>query len=136
MSVPATTWHVTHPGAVDGDTVRAYLTREEWIGGGFAQTVYSARQADDGTPLPATVSLRLVTLDTPERGQPGYREASDDVRAWLAAHPGPLLVDTYESGGFERLLADVYPEGQRGETLSQAMLQLGWEPWVPPSSRR
>lgn len=135
MTVPATTWFVAHPRAGDGDNVWAYLTREEWIGGGFAHTVYSSKQAPDGTPLPATASLRLVTLDAPERGDPGYREAGADVRLWLAEHPGPLMADTYETAGFDRLLADIYPEGDRASTLSQHMLRIGWDPWIPPSAR-
>lgn len=31
------------------------------------------------------VRCRLVRVDTPERGEPGFREAGDFVRAWLAA---------------------------------------------------
>jgi len=78
------------------------------------------------------VHLRLVTLDTPERGEDGWAKARSDVMLWLAQWPVVALrVDTYGDGGFGRLLADVYPVGRRSETLSQHMLQLGWLPWVP-----
>jgi endonuclease YncB( thermonuclease family) len=126
VTVKATTWRLLHPRAIDGDSLRGYLTRDEWLAAGFAHTIFSAEQTEDGIPVADTQLLRLVVVDTPERGEPGYVQGRLDVRDWLAAHPGPLCVDTYESAGWDRLLADVYPEGDRGDTLTQWLLQLGW----------
>ncbi len=129
-----TTWRLSHPRAVDGDSLRGHLAREEHIGSGFAALIFSASLQDDGSTVPATALLRLVIIDTPERGDPRWREARDEAAAWLAAHPD-LSVDTYESAGMDRLLADVYPTGRRGDTLTQHLLRAGWDPWVPPERR-
>ncbi len=124
LVIPGTTWCLTHPRAVDGDTIRGTLRRTEYLAGGFAHDVYSARWVD-GAWMPWTTSMRLIVVDTPERGEPGYVEASQDVARWLALHP-ELEVETYETAGWDRLLADVYPVGDRGGTLTQHLLQLGW----------
>ena len=132
-TVHPTTWTLLHPRAVGGDSLRGYLVRDEWLAAGFAHTVYSAEQRGDGTVVSATQLLRLIIIDTPERGEKDYRTATEDVRAWLLAHPETLMVDTYESAKWDRLLADVYPVEDRGDTLTQHLLRLGWPVYVPPT---
>lgn len=105
---------------IDGDTVRLRLSFDEPIAMGLRHTVY--------TSDPKGLSVRLVNLDTPERGQPGYVEARADVMTWLDDHV--VRCETYESGGFDRLLGDIYEIGNRGNTLTQWMLQQGWDPWI------
>lgn len=115
-------WAFTTASVTDGDTVRAHLTREVGVVNGWALTVHSTD--------PKGVRLRLVILDTPERGQVGYSEAKAHVLEWLQAHTGRLRCETYQAGGFDRLLADIYVDGERGNTLTQYMLQMGWDPYV------
>lgn len=113
---------------IDGDTVR--LVRRRWgtpqpLAEGLAVsfTVYDTE--------PDGKSIRLVNLDTPERGQPGYQIAREDLMDWLKQWDGLLRVITYPGGGFDRLLGDVYVEGDIGNTATQHMLrEKGWPPYV------
>ena len=78
-----------------------------------------------------SMKVRLVTLDTPERGEVGWPEARADVAYWLSVG-GPLRVETYGRDAFGRHLGDVYVTGDRGDTLTQHMLTVGgWEAWDP-----
>lgn len=76
--------------------------------------------------------VRLVTLDTPERGEVGWAEARGHVEQWLARYgAGGLEVETYGRDSLGRWLGDVYPVGERTSTLTQWMLRDGgWPPWV------
>ncbi len=93
---------------VDGDTLDLTLTRD--IGFHLATT--------------ATIRVRLVTVDTPERGQPGWAEASRFVHAWIMASVG-LRAETYKTDSFGRWLADLYRADDRSDTLTQALLRTG-----------
>jgi endonuclease YncB( thermonuclease family) len=109
----------------DGDTLR--LVRERTID--FADdyvTVIRDRDEVKGVPI------RLVTLDTPERGQPGWGDAKADLTDWVFQHAHELMVTTYgETGGFDRYLGDLWVAGDRGNTASQHMLRdKGWPPYV------
>ena len=74
--------------------------------------------------------LRLVTVDTPERGETGWAQAREDTAAWLSVRPR-LQVETYGPDNFGRLLADVYVQGDRSQTLSQYLMRdKGWLPYV------
>lgn len=93
----------THPGAgpydyrvvevlrvVDGDTVDLEL--------------------DLGFHLSAALRFRVLGVDTPERGQPGYLEATRYVEEWLAgAFEAGYEVRAYtrKADAFGRWLADV-----------------------------
>lgn len=44
--------------------------------------------ADLGFGVAATVSVRLLGVDTPERGKEGYAEATEFTRTWLANAEG------------------------------------------------
>jgi len=131
--IPATTWRLGYVRDVDGDTIRAVLQRHVPLAPGYVDTITSGHVDEHGEMVPDTVSLRLIILDTPERGRVGYREATAQAAAWLLEHADGLMADTYESGGWDRLLADVYPIGKRGETLTQHMLQAGWDIYWPRS---
>ena len=56
-------------------------------------------------------TIRLITCNTPERGQPGYQEAKDAVNRW--APPGlTVSVTTYKDDNWDRYLGDVItPDG-------------------------
>lgn len=111
-----TTWDVTEVERVtDGDSVRLWRAREIELDG----RRYGLSDLD-------SVPIRLVWLDTPERGEVGYREARDDVLAWLERKRGaPLTVTCYESAGWDRLLGDVRADD--GTSLSAwLMIECGW----------
>ena len=119
MTIPgALDWHATLVSVTDGDTARLHLERPALVVAGFEVVLRSA--GDKGTPI------RLVTLDTPERGQPGYAEARWDLKLWAEEHEDELRVETYESAGWDRLLGDLYVAGDRGNTATQHLLRLGW----------
>ena len=60
-----------------------------------------------GTPPEERV--RVLAVDTPERGQPGYTEATVFTRQWLAKGPFDLVACKRDS--FGRLLADISRDG-------------------------
>lgn len=128
--------------AVDGDTVRLHrrrVTAEQVSSDDVGALVCSDWRVrvveDDVLELPGGIAARLVNLDTPERGQPGYREATADLLEWCADHAGEVRCVTYDTGGgFDRLLVDLYVladlyEGQRS-SASEFMLRRGWAPYV------
>jgi endonuclease YncB( thermonuclease family) len=112
----------------DGDTVRLMRSRILGVSDGL-ETLQ--RDTD-----PKGVAIRLVNLDTPERGEAGYELARSDLFRWLytqdAFHSGGnLRVITYPGGGFDRLLGDIYVNGDIGSTASQHMLRnKNWPPYV------
>lgn len=125
MTVPiGTDWAVQHVvRVIDGDSVRVVRRRTSPIADGLDCDVYDTD--------PDGVALRLITLDTPERGEPGYSEAAADVADWLHEYRDRLRVETWPGGGFDRLLADIYVHGDRSNTLSQHMLRdRDWLPYV------
>lgn len=111
-----TTWDVLKVERVtDGDSVRLLRARVVELDG----RRYRLSDVD-------SVPIRLVWLDTPERGEVGYREARAHVLEWLTrlADP-PLTVTCYESAGWDRLLGDVHAAD--GSSLSQwLMVDRGW----------
>lgn len=78
--------------------------------------------------------VRLLWLNTPERGQPRWREARADLQAWVTGHlKDHLRVDDYgveARGG--RMLGDLYYTDTEGvhHSASQHMLTLGWLPYI------
>lgn len=117
-----TTWEVDEIVKVtDGDTLRLVRSRIIELDGND----YLLADANHrGVPI------RLTWVDTPERGQPGYTQARDDLITWtetIAAQP--LRVICYESGGFDRLLGDLIDAD--GHSASQwLMTERGWPPYV------
>ena len=64
--------------------------------------------------------LRLLDYDTPERGEPGFREASDQLATLLAAGDGRLTVSTVRQDSFGRWLSRVTCAGV---DINEAMRQ-------------
>ncbi len=83
----------------DGDTIRVTLNGEEEI-------------------------VRYVGIDTPERGQPGYRAATEANRALLADGSLYLVPDVTNRDNFGRLLRYIYTAD--GTFINQQMLAQGW----------
>jgi micrococcal nuclease len=91
--------------AVDGDTV------DVEVDGGFGN-----RRVE---------RLRLLGVDTPERGQPGYREATEHVACWLGSDSDwPLLIETEKSDAFGRYLALVW-RASDGQCLNDDLIESG-----------
>lgn len=117
---------------VDGDTVEMSGMRSE-------TTV--AVQESFGMEVTTTTTIttrktdtyRLTIVDTPERGQPGYREATDYCNKVLP--PGTyieFITHGVDDGGWGRTLADVLIPGEGTTTMSSLLLRDGfakvWEP--------
>ena len=63
-------WKMYLVSVTDGDTIRARISRDFVINHDLALTMYSTNSK--GT------AIRLIILDTPERGQAGHKEAKED----------------------------------------------------------
>lgn len=64
--------------------------------------------------------MRVLGIDTPERGEPGYREATMFARDWLASEPFQLVACQRDKYG--RLLGSVTRNGESfGDQLKSAM---------------
>lgn len=82
---------------------------------------------DLGFHLSAAMRFRLLGVDTPERGQPGWAEATAYVQAWCDEHSGNLRVRTHKADSFGRWLADLYwwDSANGARSLSAALLLSG-----------
>lgn len=90
-TTPSYTYRATVVRWVDGDTV--------WL------------TVDLGFRLTTTNDFRLYGIDTPERGQPGYAEATARATA-LAPAGSTVLVTTYKNPDkYGRWLAEVFAGG-------------------------
>ena len=70
--------------------------------------------------VPPETRIRVLGVDTPERGEPGYAEAGAFTRAWLAQ--GPFTVTTCERDSLLRRLAWI-ERGSNG--LHTALIDSG-----------
>ena len=68
----------------------------------------------------ALVHVRVLYVDTPERGQLNYKEASVFTHDWLVAHMDNLRGTSVERDEFGRWLSVIY-DAVSGETLAQAL---------------
>lgn len=127
-----TAWRVDAVLSVtDGDTVRLLRSRPVSIDGRHY------RLADDPERSPRGIAVRLLWVDTPERGDhPGWETARADLAAWLgrARTLGPITALCYESGGWDRIMADLIDAD--GGSASQWLMNSGrggrgWPPYVP-----
>jgi endonuclease YncB( thermonuclease family) len=125
MTTP-TIWNVDRVvRVVDGDSLRVVRSRTAQLGDGW----FNIRDHDifDGVPI------RLLWVNTPERGQPGYTEARADLQGWIAARTAPdaypsLRVVVHYPDAFGRLLADLIDAD--GNSASQwLMIERGWPPY-------
>jgi endonuclease YncB( thermonuclease family) len=125
--VTVTVWQVDRiVRVIDGDSLRVVRSRLAQLGDDW----FHLRDADpfDGVPV------RLLWVDTPERGRPGYVEARDDLQAWIAerstsnAVGGGLRLVCHYRDAFGRLLADL--QDVEGNSASQwLMAERGWPPY-------
>ncbi|MDR2967323.1 MAG: thermonuclease family protein [Methanobacteriaceae archaeon] len=77
--------------------------------------------------------VRLVGIDTPERGQPGYEEATNYVKSKCLGKTVYLDIDNAEpKDKYGRTLAIVYVDGIN---INQELLKLGYAKvlYIPPS---
>jgi micrococcal nuclease len=71
--------------------------------------------------------LRFLCINTPERGEPGFKEATEALKILLG--DGPVRIE-YEDPGvvkrdnFGRLL--VYVFNERGQNVNVELVRLGW----------
>lgn len=96
---------------VDGDTVHVIRSCGMQLGDDWFDVA-------DIKPKP----IRLVWVDTPERGKPGYREATEDLEEWIA-HAESIRVICYESAGWDRTLGDLIDAD--GNSASQYLMTQG-----------
>lgn len=87
---------------VDGDTVDLKLGKD--IGFYVSAT--------------ATVRVRLLNVDTPERGDPLWDDAKDYTTEWLRHHQLAARASTHKSDSFGRWLAYIYVPQEDGTVFS------------------
>ncbi len=97
--------------AVDGDTVDLLV--------------------DLGFKIYAKIRVRVVGVDTPERGEDGYREATEFVERWFEQHEGECHIETEKTGKYGRWLAKILPPGEVDGDLSLNQALLDSEMGVP-----
>jgi micrococcal nuclease len=93
--------HVTLDRVIDGDTLDVII--------------------DVGFRFTTRQRLRLLELDTPERGEPLWREATEQLRALVTNQP--LTVTTVKQDSFGRWLAHVEVNGQDVSALMRDWLR-------------
>lgn len=79
------------------------------------------------------VRVRVLGVDTPERGEDGWAEATQFVKDWFWSHSAVLFVQTVkDKDKYGRILANISAEpvvaragGPVRDTLSQALLDAG-----------
>ncbi len=103
------TYRATLVRAVDGDTIDVTV--------------------DLGFRLRIELRLRLVGVDTPERGHPDYARATAMLREHLDGKPLMLRTHKDRTGKYGRYLATVYIVGE-DESVNAKMARAGW-PYVP-----
>lgn len=80
---------------------------------------------DVGFYLRAVVRVRVLGVDTPERGQAGWAEATAFTSQWLAARGGRLRATTTKTDSFGRWLADIYVPGPPVQHLATDLIAAG-----------
>lgn len=70
--------------------------------------------------------VRMLQIDTPERGDPLYAEAGAALAAMVAGRSVELELGPERRDDHGRLLAYVFAEG---ENLNLAMIRAGWSPY-------
>ncbi len=84
-------------------------------------------ELDLGFYLSGALRFRLLDVDTPERGQPGWAEATDFVQAWLdqaAAERVQVWAATAKADSFGRWLAVVY-RADDAVSLNRRIIESG-----------
>ena len=71
--------------------------------------------------VPNVVKIRVKDAETPERGQEGYKEATEFTREWLQR--GPFRVVTCGQPTFDRVVGIVMRDGK---TLAEELKEAGY----------
>lgn len=79
---------------------------------------------DVGFRMTTVQRIRLLGVNTPERGEEGYIAAGELVKGWCDDRAGRLRIRTEKSDSFGRWLGDVYEPD--GGNLSSALLAAGF----------
>lgn len=116
-------WNVlTISRVVDGDTVRLIRSRVVGIVDGLRI------EATDVEP----VAVRLIHVDTPERGEVGWADAKRDLETWINAQRvsgGVLTLLEAGRDNFGRLLGDL--KTRDGYSASLHLIRdKGWPTWM------
>lgn len=96
--------NITVVRAVDGDTVEIIV-----------DTGFKSRYQDN---------FRLTGIDTPERGQDGFHEATNRLLALLIANAGDLEIETVKRDKYGRWLAEIRI-ASTGHSINQQMVTEG-----------
>lgn len=93
--------------AVDGDTVDVTV--------------------DMGFRVYQTMRMRLYGIDTPERGEPGYTEATQFVSHWFADTPMQVVMTQKDkSDSFGRYLGTFYNSDNYDDCLNDQLIAAGY----------
>lgn len=90
---------------IDGDTVRL--------------------KVDVGFRMVYEDNFRLEGIDTPERGQEGFTEASDRMKEWLLAEGNNVRVEVTKRDKYGRYLAKL-SSITSGEIVNEVMVTEGY----------
>lgn len=86
---------------------------------------------DHGMRVYSEQRVRILGVDTPERGQENYREASEFTRSKLEGKD--IIIQTYKGDSFGRYLANVYYlEDNIYKKLSEELINKGL---IKPNSK-
>jgi len=96
------TYHAVIDYVVDGDTCDVLI--------------------DLGFHMTTRQRVRLLGIDTPERGQEGYHEAKDFLKKYLGKD---ILVTTVKTGKFGRWLATLHCDKLDVESINDKLLHNG-----------
>lgn len=97
---------------VDGDTVDMNVVRDIDFGFGITQRIIHSGR------------FRLVTVDTPERGQPGYDEAREFCETWMPVGLEVVVRTHKDPDNWGRYLADLTFKPPVAENASGSMSEL------------
>lgn len=117
-------FHAKLSRVVDGDTVIA-----DPLSASMCSTVSgkkTPREFADGFPY----HIRLIGIDTPERGEKGFRKARRFALKWFEDNPQFMVVyavasDTPTLGKYGRLLATIVPIDRPPVSLNADLLAAG-----------
>jgi endonuclease YncB( thermonuclease family) len=74
-------------------------------------------------------SVRLICIDTPERGEDGYKEASDYLESLILNQQVKLTKDVSDRGKYGRLVRYIY--NMKGDFINEIMVRQGYAEAYP-----
>lgn len=81
---------------------------------------------DVGFRMTTQQRIRVLGINTPERGQPRWAEAREFTLNWLLDRVGQLRIQTHKADSFGRYLGEIYLAGDLDHTLTAALLEAGY----------